>query len=387
VQGHPNEWRALSAALDADAVLLVVDSVELVLPKHRATLELLQAGGRPMLLLLNRPGHAQSQAEAWEAAAAGHGLREAIRFDAGRPAAQAMPALLRSLCAAVVARRPEAAALEPAWQAARQRRHQGSLVLIAEALVALAARRETLPAAVAGDPPQKEQATAAFREAVLAEAGAARQALIVMHGFDGHDPGGGLRVVAGRWEDDLFNAEVLKDAGGKLAGGAALGAAIGLGADVALAGLSLGAGTAVGATVGGIASQGFSAFSRKVLNRLTGQLDLSVEDGVLVALADGMLALLQALQARAHGADGPWDWPAGTAFDEQAQADLLDALRPARGHPDWAAAPEGDAPVPAPRHRTVEAVAALLTARPPRGWAVAPGSTAPAGQVTTARDS
>lgn len=387
VQGHPNEWRALSAALDADAVLLVVDSVELVLPKHRATLELLQAGGRPMLLLLNRPGHAQSQAEAWEAAAAAHGLREVVRFDAGRPAAQAMPALLRTLGAAVVARRPEAAALEPAWQAARQRRHQGSLALIAESLVALAARRETLPAAVAGDPAQKEQATAAFREAVLAEAGAARQALIVLHGFEGQDPGGGLRAVAGRWEDDLFNAEVLKDAGGKLAGGAALGAAIGLGADVALAGLSLGAGTAVGATVGGIASQGFSAFSRKVLNRLTGQLDLSVEDGVLVALADGLLASLQALQARAHGAEGPWDWPAGLAFDEPAQADLLDALRPARGHPEWAAAPVGDEPGPAPRRRSVEAVAALLATRPARAWAAAPGNSAPAGQVTAVRDS
>lgn len=379
VAEHPHEWRALSAALDADLVLLVVDSVELVLPKHRAGIELLQACGRPVLMLLNRPAHPQSQAEAWEAAAAGHGLRAVMRFDACQPEAAAWPALWRQLGAAL-----SVPSLEPAWQAARQHRHQASLVAIADAIVSLAARRETLPAAVAGDPHGKEQATAAFREAVMAEAGAARRALITRHGFEGQDPArGGLKAVDGRWEDDLFNPEVLKDAGGKLAGGAALGAAIGLGADVALAGLSLGAGTAVGAAVGGIASQGFSAFSRKVLNRLTGQLDLSVEDGVLVVLADSLLGLLQALEARAHGAGGPWAWPMGVALVPDAQAALLEAARPARGHPEWATAAGAEmdeADEPAARRRAVEAVAAVLGALPARAWSEANATPAVAGQ-------
>jgi hypothetical protein len=360
---HPNELHALQAAAASDALVLVIDSVELVLPKHLATLALLQACGRVVLVLLNRPHHALNQAPAWEQAAAAHGLRDVVRFDAGQPGAGAVPALLGSL-SRLVPHQPAAAAWAATWQAAVQQRQQAGLASIADLLVRLAARRETLPAPVAGDPQRKDEAAAAFRQAVLAEAAATRLALVERHGFAGQAPAsGGLPGMSGRWEDDLFNTEVLKDAGGKLAGGAALGAAIGLGADVALAGLSLGAGTAVGAAVGGVASQGFSAFSRKVLNRLTGQLDLSVEDGVLVALASHLLAWLQALQARAHGASGPWAWPPAPALDAAAQTALLDALRPARGHPEWAAGAAGHAGAEAAPGRLAGIVAALLARR------------------------
>jgi hypothetical protein len=364
---HPNEQAALAAALDADAAVLLVDSVELVLPKHLASLALLQACGRPLVLVLNRPAHALSQAPAWEHAAAGHGLRDVLRLDAAEPAADAVLALLRVLSGLLTPRHPQAVSLAGNWQAAEQRRHQAGLSFIADVLVWLAARRETLPANLAADPQQKAQALAAFRATVLTETDTARRTLARQHGFAGHLPdSGGLPGVAGRWDDDLFNREVLKDAGGKLAGGAAVGAAIGLGADVALAGLSLGAGTAVGAAVGGMASQGFSSFSRKVLNRITGQLDLSVEDGVLVALGGHLLAWLVALQARAHGAVGPWAWPMDHALGAGEQAALLDALRPARGHPEWAAGPVGDGPDAASRQRAVEAVAACLAAFPVR---------------------
>ena len=112
----------------------------------------------------------------------------------------------------------------------------------------------------------------------------------------------GLPGLAGRWEDELFNPAVLQDAAVKLGTGAAVGAAIGLGLDVALAGLSLGAATALGATLGGLASQGFGPAGRALANRLNGRQDLTLEDPVLAVLANRLLALLNALAQRGHAA-------------------------------------------------------------------------------------
>jgi hypothetical protein len=371
VSEHAGEWRALGAARDGDAIVLVIDSVELVLPKHRGTIELLQACGRPIVVLLNRPGHARSRAGAWADALAGHGLGEVLALDAASPGPQAELGLMRALAGVLAPRRPDAAGLEAAWVARQRQRELAGLGLIADAVVGLAARRETLARATVNDPEQKAQAIARFRENVAQHADGAQRALIAAHGFP---PGGPtlrtLDGVEGRWQDDLFNAEVLKDAGGKLAGGAALGAAIGLGADVALAGLSLGAGAAVGAavgaTVGSIASQGFAPTGRKLLNRVTGQLDLTVEDAVLVVLADRLMAMQEALQARGHGAAGPWAWPNGTVFDAAAADALVAAASAARGHPEWATACPRSAGDDLARRKLVDRVAAQLAALPPR---------------------
>ena len=358
---HPGEWRALGAARDSDAIVMVVDSVELVLPKHRCTIELLRACARPMVVVLNRPGDPGSRADEWAEALPGHGLVEVLRYDAFTPDPQAEARLMRTLSGLLAPRRPEAAGLEAAWRVARQARLDASLGFVAEAVVGLAARRETLPRAVAGDQALKAEAMARFRQAVLEQAEAAQQALIAFHGFLPEGPmRGPIDSVAGRWEDDLFNAEVLKDAGGKLAGGAAIGAAIGLGADVALAGLSLGTGAAVGAAVGSIASQGFAPTGRKLLNRVTGQLDLTVEDAVLIVLADRLMAVQGALETRGHGASGPWGWTADTVFDGSSAAALVGAASAARGHPEWVSESALEPGEAAARRKVIDGVAARL---------------------------
>jgi len=367
---HAGEWRALGAALEADALVLVIDSVELVLPKHRGTLELLRACGRPVVAILNRPLHPAGRPEEWAAVLGAHGVNDVLRLDAFAPDPAAALALMRALGGLLSARRPLAGGLEAAWLGQGRRRRELSLEIVADAIVGLAARRETLARADVADPARKQQAIDRFRRAVIEEAGATERRLMAHHGF----PPGALQEgasaplpqgVSGRWEDDLFNAEVLKNAGGKLAGGAALGAAIGLGADVALAGLSLGTGAALGAAVGSIASQGLAPTGRKLLHRVTGQLDLTLEDAALVVLAGRLLAVDEALQWRGHGATGPWAVPRAMALDAPATEALVQAITPARGHPEWAAGPGGDAPDPA-RQRLVARLAGQLGG-PPAG--------------------
>ena len=138
--------------------------------------------------------------------------------------------------------------------------------------------------------------------------------------------------LAGRWEDDLFNPELLKDAGKRLGLGAVIGAGIGVVADVALAGLSLGAATTLGATLGGAASGGWRPLWRKLENRLNGVQELTVEDPVLLLLADHLMQLARALARRGHAAQERLrvEAPAGAVAD-----DAVQALAPARGHPEW----------------------------------------------------
>lgn len=130
----------------------------------------------------------------------------------------------------------------------------------------------------------------------------------------------------------------------------------------------VGAGAALGAAVGSIASQGLAPTGRKLLHRVTGQLDLTLEDAALVVLAGRLLAVDDALESRGHGATGPWEPALPGAFGDAAADELVQALMPARGHPEWAAGPGLEAADPT-RRKLVSRLAAQLA-----GMKRAPGA-------------
>ncbi|NLZ40435.1 MAG: DUF3482 domain-containing protein, partial [Comamonadaceae bacterium] len=169
-----------------------------------------------------------------------------------------------------------------------------------------------------------------------------------------------LPLPGGRWEDDLFNPELLKQAGRRLGLGAMIGAGMGAVADVALAGLSLGAATTLGATLGGAISGGWQPLWRKLQNRLDGVQELTVEDPVLWLLAERLLALARALAQRGHAAQQRLRLgaEAAGALGDDGQA-LIDALSAARGHPAWERGVAG-ALDDAERARLLEALAGAL---------------------------
>ena len=110
---------------------------------------------------------------------------------------------------------------------------------------------------------------------------------------------------------------------------------IGLAADVALAGLSLGSAAALGAAIGGAASQGFGPLGRRLANALQGRQELSLEDAVLTVVTQRLLALHAALGARGHAANERIDLERGALPAAQLHA-VLRALQPARAHAAWA---------------------------------------------------
>lgn len=337
------EAKVLRSLLDeADAGLLVIDAREsAALPKYADELEILMLCGRPLMPVLNfvqAAGAAQEQA--WHTLLAGHGLHAYVRFDAVAPFVGAEQHLYSDLGALLPERRAQLQQVAEHLLRERQERRAASLRLVAELLLGLAACREAVAQDSLSDTHARLAFVQAFRSMIAARTRRALDQLLSLHGFDRSMLAAAeLPQLSGRWESDLFNPELLKQAGRQFGGGAVVGGAIGLAADVALAGLSLGAATSVGAALGGVLSQGMAPLGRRLANKLRGVLELSLEDAALLLPASQHLTLLQALEQRGHAALEVLNEQAGLRIEAEPAAQLLKALRPARAHPEWAQVP------------------------------------------------
>jgi hypothetical protein len=215
-------------------------------------------------------------------------------------------------------------------QAQREVRRHSAARLIAELLLDCAACRRS----VATTSDQVQSAINDVRKAVRQREQRCVEALLKLYAFRREDASASdLPLLDGRWGDDLFNPETLKLLGVRVGGGIAAGAAAGAGVDLLVGGITLGAAALVGAIAGG-ALQTARSYGGRLLGKLKGQRELTVDDAVLRLLALRQRQLLMALEARGHAAidsiklDTPQDktWRQGK---------LPDALNKARAHPQW----------------------------------------------------
>jgi hypothetical protein len=177
-------------------------------------------------------------------------------------------------------------------------------------------------------------AVEALRQAVRQREQACVQALLKLYGFRREDASTqDLPLLDGRWGDDLFNPETLKQLGVKLGGGIAAGAAAGAGIDLLVGGVTLGLAALAGAIAGG-ALQTARGYGGRLLGKLKGQRELSVDDNVLRLLALRQRLLLVALEKRGHAA---MDSIRVDAAQDKSwrEGKLPDALHKARAHPQW----------------------------------------------------
>ena len=368
------EAKVLRTLLAVDAAIYVIDCREDVLPKYRYEIEILSACGKPVMPVLNFLRSPHSQEAAWRETLAAYHLHASVQFDAVAPFTGAERQLYQDLGVLLSARRVQLQATIDALELQAQDRRHAATQIAASVLVTAAAMRREIDRDAAADAPRKAALVRDFKASLAAQVQRAVQDMLAVYGFRPGDADMALAPwTAGRWEADLFNPQTLVDAGQKLGAGAAVGAAVGLVADVALAGLSLGAATALGAAVGGLASQGWSQVPRKLANRMRGTEELTLEDGVLLLLAGSLLRLCIALEQRGHAAletlhvsaDVPD--PADASMDSGALpaiARLVASLAPARSHPDWELAAKAQASLDADsrRNRLVHSVAEQLRA-------------------------
>ncbi|MDF3935291.1 GTPase/DUF3482 domain-containing protein [Pseudomonas citronellolis] len=324
------EAKVLRQLQASDAGLYVIDAREPVLAKYRDELAVLAGCARPLLPVLNFVASANHREEQWREALSRLGLHALVRFDSVAPPLDGERRLYESLALLLERSRPQLERLIQDHEAQAVARREAGARLIAELLVDVAACRDLVP----GDAEAIRTATEALRDRVRKREETCVQALLRLYAFRKDDArAADLPLLDGRWGDDLFNPETLRQLGVRLGGGVAAGAAAGAGIDLLVGGLTLGAATALGALAGG-AWQTVGHYGQRLIGKLKGQRELSVDDHVLRLLALRQRQLLAALQVRGHAAleairvASPEDkqWREGK---------LPEALRKARAHPEW----------------------------------------------------
>ncbi|THF64115.1 GTPase/DUF3482 domain-containing protein [Pseudothauera rhizosphaerae] len=341
------EAKVLRQMLTSDAGLYVVDARDAVLAKHCDELTILAACARPLLPVLNFVASPAARTEEWRAALARLGLHAVVSFDTVAPAGDGERMLFDTLATLLHGRRATLGGLVLARAREAVERRAAARRLMAELLVELAARRDVLAE-------ESDAALAAaierLRAAVREREQACVDALLRLYRFRPDDARAAeLPLTDGRWDDDLFNPETLRQMGVRLSTGAAAGAAAGVGIDLLTGGLTLGAAAALGALAGGL-WQTFGHYGERIAARLRGHRELTVDDAILRLVALRQLQLLDALEGRGHAALTPIEvgaaGPAPAKTDKRAArwraGPLPGVLQRARAHPAWArAADEG----------------------------------------------
>ncbi|WP_068638070.1 GTPase/DUF3482 domain-containing protein [Thauera butanivorans] len=337
------EAKVLRQMLASDAALYVVDARDPVLPKHRDELELLAACARPLLPVLNFVASKDARVAEWRAALARLSLHAVVSFDTVAPALDGERELFDTLATLMHGHRPALQRLIDARACEADERRAMARRLVAELLVDLAARRERL---AAGEDSEHalQAAVERLRDAVRRREQDCVEALLRLYRFrPGDARAAELPLTDGRWDDDLFNPETLRQMGLRLSTGVAAGAAAGVGIDLMTGGLTLGAAAALGAIAGGL-WQTFGHYGERIAAKLRGHRELTVDDLILRVVALRQNRLLAALDGRGHAALAPIEVAEASeagAVDEVAErwrkADLPHAIEKARAHPEWAA--------------------------------------------------
>ena len=353
-QRYEQEAKVLRRLLSADAGLYVIDAREPVLAKYKDELQILSLCGRALLPVLNFAAHPAANAQAWRETLSRLGLHALVRFDTITPPEDGEQRLYESLALLIEPARGTLEQLLNDHAAKRRQRRQTSAQLIAELLIDVAAYRVY----VASDSKQSAAALEALHETVRQREQRCVEALLKLHAFGQDDAyAGDLPLLDGRWDQDLFNPEALKNVGIRLGGGIAAGAAAGAGIDLMVGGITLGAAALLGAIAGG-GAQTARHYGRKLRSTFSGEKALSVDDNILRLLALRQAKLLEALEKRGHAATARVE----LKTEEQVwqQGPLPDALKKARAYAEWSSLDKARFKPSAPRQKAISALAYTL---------------------------
>lgn len=354
-QRFEQEAKVLRQLLASDAGLYVIDAREPVLAKYRDELTVLASCGKPLLPVLNFVSSAEHREVEWRDALARLGLHALVRFDSVAPPEDGERRLYESLALLLENSRDQLERLILDQQAQRLARQHSAARLIAELLIDCAACRRSV---VIGSG-LEQAAIDDLRKAVRQREQRCVDALLKLYAFRPQDATAiDVPLLDGRWSDDVFNPETLKVLGVRVGSGIAAGAAAGASVDLLLGGLTLGVAALAGAIAGG-ALQTARSYGGRLIGKLKGKRELTVDDAVLRLLALRQRQLLQALTGRGHAAmtsiklTAPQDksWREGK---------LPLTLQKARAHPQWSTLNPHSRLSQAQRQEQIELLASAL---------------------------
>ena len=361
-QQFEQEAKVLRTMLDVDAAMYVVDTREPDLPKFRYEIEVLAWCGKPLMPVLNFVRGENSRKEMWRSILSAYNLHTYVEFDAVAPFVGSEVQLFSDLIVLLRRREGELRRVVKELEKQREQRRQAACRLIAETLVSLAALRRSINKEDFADPDTKEAFINDFQNTVATRIRRSMEDLLAIYGFRKEEAEPEiLSWLSGQWENTLFDPASLQEATKRLGSGAAVGMAVGLIADIALAGLTLGTGTALGATLGGLGNQNWRHFARKTFNKVFHIEEMILQNEVLLLAAEHLLRLVAVLEQRGHAAASriALQRDSAQAVDEKLKTVLV-KLQPARSHPEWETANVESGTDQLPRMRLIDETAVLL---------------------------
>ena len=288
------EAKVIRQLLNSDAAIYVIDVREPILDKYHDELAVLTYADKPILAVLNYTAFEQQYEEAWKKLLSRMGIHAVIRFDAVYPSIEGEERLYQSLSLLLEPAKP----LLECWiqhiKQLQESRNNLANLIIAEALVDVTAYCEVV------NQSDKTAIIAQMQNNVRNREQKAIAALLALYQFSiEQEDENTLPLVAGRFNQDLFNPEALKLMGIHLTKGIISGAAVGAGIDLAVGGITLGSAALIGATVGGL-SQTAKHYGNKIKQKLLGYNKLTVEDEIICFLLLRLLQLKASLTLRGH---------------------------------------------------------------------------------------
>lgn len=322
------EAKALRQVLASDVALYVIDARERVLGKHRDELAILALCSRPIVPVLNFVAGTEARTPEWREHLARSNLHAVAEFDTVVFDETDESRLYEKLRSLLDGQRETLTRLIEDRRDERRAVLRAAAGIVAELLVDAAAAVEVAPA---GDRASMEAAMERLRARVRRREERAVAELLELFRFSQRNyEARELPLADGRWGLDPFDPEALRDLGIKATSTALAGATVGLGLDIALAGLSLGTGTAIGAALGALWGAA-GREGRRLVDWLRGSAEVRCSDGTLLVLERRQVELARALLRRGHGTVTRL----ALETPDPRATPLSRALRRARVHPEW----------------------------------------------------
>ena len=330
------EAKILKQLTKADIILYVIDIRQAPLGKYLDELALLASANKPIIPILNFSASPSAHLEAWRHVLAERHLHAVIKYDTVAFYFEDEKRLYQSIQSLMPEQYDAIKHLIESREEAAQLRQTMAANQLAELILKAASTRLECSSY-----PPKPVESSVFEDKIRALESHYIKNLLRLYEFQAEDlKATPLAIKNDRWQQDIFDAETLKEWGIETSTSALTGAAIGAGIDVMSAGLTLGTATTIGAILGATWKTG-QRYKDTLKSKLTKRYYLCLDKATLTLLCLRGLTAIHHLHQRGHASQQAYE------LANQAQDDeLIDQIKPywkqAQQHPEWENQPLSD---------------------------------------------